>query len=818
MFRIINNNKGYTLTYAIVIIAILSILTTSVIVVTYFNFKVARTSGYVNTSFYSSDGSIEEAITELNIYTHNAEVVAREYVTSELIVENNSMWVEFLAAVYDSIDVFSITYAEGNELIANAYQREFDKKFYNELFENITITNVFFDNTKTGNERFVDYGNSMVYRGIEISTAVNRSFNSDISDNLGIDIYNSGDNVITLSSLNFTAPNIFSFTLTTDGTTHKFNKKLKIEFDIITPKFDFIVSTESKPKELNKNEIADYALISNNSILFKNGLTEINGDINAFGSPYDGYTNLNRDVYNGVVFEDGNLNITGDLITRSSVVFKNTEVNLTVTGNIYANAINLQENASNINIAISDNLFLYSDLFISGDNAVISIGSSGFENSDLSDLSDTYLPNSGVIYAINNDNLELSNKYSRNGSIIISEKASNPSIALNGLVLGGTVRYNLYNRKDLFGNDIDSSKQKPFKTGEGITTFQNKEYYQTLLEDNIYQSGVFSTLQLFSSISEPDKYYDLIKYSVESVDGVEINDVKYNASHFYQMGYKAYMETGNDSLYKKISTDDKNIIKFRDLDENASNEFYGIFSLGVLSFTKEGEPANFAKTYHPDRIRDTYFTVEIREDMDEKLNFLGYRDIKFIGNANDSDTKSILYADSGWLDFSGVSNVEELSNENIVIINNDPSIGVYLNYDVVLANQIEIEETKLNGVIVSKGNIYIGSKGGAFEFTGTIVTDGNIFFEGNNKKTINYNELLIYKTIYKNEELKKLYQTTNGRALGVINRSDELGFKTSVGNNPSKIIVNIVDDSNLDASGKSLDSTSVIIKSWKEID
>jgi hypothetical protein len=119
MFRKIKNKKGYTMTYAIVIIGVLMLLTASVIMVTFFNFKMARIGGNVNTSFYANDGALEEAITELNIMVTNAEIEAWAHVNSPAF--STLDWQAFIQSLTININGGRLSYDQGNRILNDAY-------------------------------------------------------------------------------------------------------------------------------------------------------------------------------------------------------------------------------------------------------------------------------------------------------------------------------------------------------------------------------------------------------------------------------------------------------------------------------------------------------------------------------------------------------------------------------------------------------------------------------------------------------------------------------------------------------------------------
>jgi len=882
------NKKGYTLTYVIVIIGLLLILTGSVTFVSYYNLKTSRIGGRVNTSFYANDGALEEALTELNRHTYNAEVEAWDHINSKSFL-SDSDWIAFLDDIYIDVNkpVDGITIEKANNIIASALQGEFEKTFFNDLYATPVAKHVFFNAGATDYEsKYPDYSN---YQGLTNigSTALNSSIIDDMeeitfdpTDNI---VSPEGVPVVDVFNLTYPNPNEITMSVMSDGTYHKYNKKIQADLKIIAPKYSFSVAMLSKNIIMYRNELTNPALVANGDLVFVDGTTIVDGDVYAYGNFVDASDNYShvdpsynqpRDQYGGVVIgyrdePSGNevriygdsemdksyssdvstsVTINGDLSTRNSVKLETTNSSLTVSNNVYANSLYIRPDTEDTLTQINNNLYLYSDLYISGKNSRVEVGVGPvLIDPDNKPERISYRPGSGEIWGLHDKNLAVQEDYTRTGSIIISSKADKPSIVANGLYLHGVIRYDVKGYDER--NPLVSSKEVSYKTGESFTTYNNAQYYQTLLSDDIYQSGVFSFLSQFTSQSGVD-------YEMISFDAIQdVNQVSYRRNHYFTMGYLASID--DENLYKKVSKADKKVLQFRNLQVNDAKEFYGIASPGLLAFseaydmddydTTNGKVYNNNRTPLVEEISETIRPSVLRRDsemdgeaVDEYINLLGYSSNEsgvYLEKSFFSDWLNISYKDSADVDNDG--NTDEvlyresvITNPNtptsIALYNNDPNINIYINYPIEVAGAINLQGRKglnenIEGTIVTRGNVYIyADVGEKLEFTGNIISEKNIFCYGLGEKKFVHDEDKIYESINKDSDLKELYMTDLGRQLSIANSktSLEVDFSISVGNNQDendKITINYVSDMSSDGTSI-IDSNSIVINSWTETD
>lgn len=834
------NKKGYTLTYTIIIIGLLLILTASIIMITFFNFQFARRGGEINTSFYVNDGALEEALTELSLYSYNAEIAAWEYASGKSYI-TDPIWISFLNDLYANINGGTLTLEHGNALIASAIKGEFEQAFFNHLYEDQVAVHEFYDASLLGLNRFLDRSG---YTGIslegathldsEILTAISTTVfkpTSIVSPSLVSNVEDPAS--ISLSNMNIASDGRLTMTISSDGTYHDYHKKISVDLTIDVPDYSFSSAILTESIALRKNEITDQVLLAKENLVFADGISHIDGNIYGYGSNIDFKYNQNRDVYGGVIVgykkpgdyrsygsavvdtlysevtEDlsAQVNVSGDLASRNSLKIETSNSSVNVGQSTYANNVYIRSGADDTSLNIYENMYNYSDLFIAGDQAKIVLNDDTFTHESLGDIN-TYRPMVGELWGLYSLHPAAGSEYTRTGTVIVSEAADNPSIILNGLFLAGVIRFDVYN-ESVFKN---TGEQNAYKTGESFTTYKNKAYYQSLGIESIYQSGIFSFLE---SYSNHGLLYDLISFYHSSVN---LNQPDYRGIHFYTTGYNAYLDT-DDNTYKDISNIDKNMIKLRDprLD---GDEFYGISSSGLLQFAN-ASIENSGKVYHPDRMdTDAYLAnlPSVLNDVDPKVNLLGYADLSDIGEG----AKEVNLMDD-WLDLSasGVIAADEKSTE-LAIYNDNPNLDIYLNFDtqvpgqINLTGQINQSNETFSGTIVTEGNIYIFSdSGNTLNFRGNMISGKNIYIVGSGQKNFIHDEIVIYQAINRENELKTLYQTNMGRRIIVNNISTDVLFEASVINNPEEVNVNQV-AGEVSGSASIIDSNTIQINSWTE--
>lgn len=834
----VKNKYGYTLTYAIVVIALLLILTSSVVLLTYMNLKFSKKGGQINTSFYASDGAMEEAITELNRYIYNAEQNAWKSIQSETYLTKQE-WVVFLDALYNDIDDGILTLDEGNRLIANAIRGEFETAFFQAICQSTapkSVLHAFFDAEGSGLGKYLDYGG---YNGLNFQSdaTLKNSIKTQLETTLFqptqiIEATNDDNAEITQVNVNgLSSAGELSLTLTSDGTYHQQHKKLRVDLIVSPPDYNFNVAMKTESINILKNDLTDQALAAKGNIIFEEGNAEIKGNINGYGGSIDFKNDRGRNTYGGINVGDGshsvNVNISGDVSTRNAINFFSSDSTLSVGQSIYGNNINVAASSDRAQIHVNQDIFLYSDLYIGANDVVLTIADNNpdAENGDsrLTRNVNQYVPSKGNLVGLLSVHPVAKEAYTRTGSIMISENVNPPQITLNGLFLNGVIRYDL-TEKHHFSS---TGEEIAYKTGESFSTSHNKLYYQTMSYGSIYQSGVIATLEEFIvntalNSDDPTNIAKLISFN-DALDA-SLDQKEFRAIHYYTLGYEAYLERQKKEepyLYSQISAVDKSIIRVRNpLRTPDTKAFYGINANGIVQFKNAETPDKDGKIYHPDIINTNaliYNQGTLSRRIDEKVNLLGFADYRNI-HADIYGEQDLL---RNWLDFSADEvGVADLNTTDVMLFNKDASKSVYVNDDTIhsgqinLPGQINTANELFKGTIVTAGDVYLYADD-HMTFKGNIISGGDIHLLGAGTKEIIHDDLTIYAAINKNLALQKLYHTDTGRRLSMQGTMFNNDFYATIIANSDTIDINSVND--MQSNGSSvINAKGLRVINWVE--
>lgn len=804
--------------------------------ITYMNFRFARTGGQINTSFYASDGALEEALTELSRFSYNAEVKAWDEVNQQAYLVE-PLWVNFLNDVYLDIDNDLLTIDEGNQIISDAVRGIFETAYYNELLSSVSgvpAFHNFYNATLLGTNKYLDYGG---YTGIsflsdaELKTNILNAINTTVFNPTEI-IAPSDSNPADIDSVvvkDIAVSNEIRLTISSDGTYHEKNKRITVDVSLLPPNYNFNIATKTESISLHKNDITDQALAAKGSIVFQEGISVVDGNIYGYGNQIDFYYNQPRQNYGGIKVGDGttpiSVTVTGNVASRNGLNLYAPNSSINIGDSVFVNNVYVAPSADDVVLTVGKDIYMYSDLFIGADRAQVNIETT---NPDASlnrlnlDVSN-YIPSSGNLIGLLALHPVAKDGYTRTGSIIVSETVEDPSITLNGLFLNGVVRYDL-TEKDHFKATGEASA---YKTGESFTTNHNKTYYQTLGLGSIYQSGVISFLEEFIVDTDFDSedisnLVSLISFNSD-IDAT-LNQKEFRAIHFYTMGYEAYLESLTGSApyaLREISSTDKSIIKVRNpiRTADANKTFYGINANGLIQF-KEAGSVDSGKIYHPNIINTMALNNNqgtLSNKIDLSANILGYSDYTQIGSGTYLERNLFDH----WLNVSANPVLPLQSTDTkVAIYNDDPNVDIYINYDDNHAGHIDVKGQSylsgeiFEGTIVTKGNVFVYSSD-SMTFRGNIISEKDIFLTGPGQKNIVHDELIIYSAINKSSDLRNLYLSDVGRQLITSGTMYNNDFTASVQNNSAEINVNTVNDM-INSGTTIIDSRSMHINSWFE--
>lgn len=875
MLKKLKNEKGSALTYVLIIMMLLSILGLALISSTVINFKVNRQTGSFNKSFYITDGAIDETLAELKEITFRAEADASDWITdAESEFRNEDKWIKFYSNINNRLESGELTSERVVELTEIALKREYTKKYYEFLLE---VPNV---NDSDSNEIFVkDY---MLYNedGIFIedyrmnlkSTVVLKTEYSDALINVSFapasaatgtsDNYNSASiNDIELTQT--VIGDYITLDIESSGAYNNNNKKIAVQLDIIIPNYNYIVSTMSKNKPIHINEALENAILARGDFAIAGGEVIVNGDIYAYGqfpekeeylySELGGILvgvdddNLSA-VFNsiGVIDYDkmgatnikGQLEVDGDIKTRSSIRINGDNSSLSSTGDMYANSFVVDKGSDAITASTDMNLYMMEDMILFGDDSSINIGKSNdIDNGEIW----TFLE--GSPSGTNRNIRDLS------GSIIIDNNSENLRLISNKYFISGVSYIDLYRNV----TDIVGTYKQYYQSGESFTTNNyNKYYTRKIASTDKTTKYVDYTIASGPDIDETIGLVETVKENAATGIDEIVQDVNYKAIHFITKndevtsGYEKFF--GSNS----ISERDRSIFEVNSLpsvNNDRKNEKNN-YALGVVLANNtiinpyqidNGDDDSFANMSANDFEEKRKENVE---KLDKEVSLLATR--KFLAQRDD-DNKFNAYDkfDDLFLLNEDTNQSNLIDDSNFLFINNDKDRDIYINLPNSIANQVNSEDTsaviiqfdeeRMNktGAIITKGNIIIYNESETdFVFNGPLISEKNILMYGSGKKIINnmstedsYSDDLI-RLLATNQKLFDATNSATGREVSVKDvegtstptRSIDGNLTVDIINNSETINTTVNSNTILEGIIKTDQAKTIIINSWREID
>ncbi|WP_288221605.1 hypothetical protein [uncultured Clostridium sp.] len=416
---------------------------------------------------------------------------------------------------------------------------------------------------------------------------------------------------------------------------------------------------------------------------------------------------------------ENNPNFTFDKY-KDGIKLNNTKFN--IEGNIYtANTFILNNEVkkdSEVNGNIyAKNIYIGKDLYstISSNNN-ITFKKDVIVNNDLAmNTTGSTITIENNFYGINDKTSEIStaNKALTSSSIIINESQGSNLIVKKNSYISGVAYLN-----------ATDSKGNKYQTGESVAIKGNYLAY----------TDVKDVLDGVNDVTL--RYYSPLQL-LESINGSSDADTKANYFiDYYSKENKKYeYKVGGVDLQGKV------------------------VSAGA---SVKGSDGKIQKTL----IKDEDWKVINNEREEFARNVFAMGDTTNLGE-NIYENQTVLRTVGKEIDFSSIGNLQIIESRNGTLILNGE------------ASEIIIEDNKLKGkniekaLIISNGDIKIK---GSFNFTGTIITSGNITFEGSEKKEIKYDAEVVRGVIADNYDLvKNIFKKTSSKGKEVkISSSSEM--------------------------------------------
>lgn len=802
--QLINKNKGASLAYTLMVMAILMIVGSVLASFAVVSLRIALMQHASDKAFYLSDSAMEETLLQLESMVHEAETYAIGKVNNTAGYYSEPKWTAFLAQMEADLNQQKITVEKSKELLKNATSMEFHKQFYF----------YFFGKPSSSSWLTADYqlvNGDGTYVETDLLAFNSQFFNSAIFDSL--ETINLDPSLHT-GYLETSKPlmaieaalvdNVIEMTLTSNGQFNAYRRPIVVDVALVPPDYTQVINTENTNIEVHDNQALDYALAARGDIIVVEGNDNtVNGNIYSYGTfpevkdyrissqggilvGYKNTSNIIKSAFGdfdpAITNTNASLTVTGDLITRSSLRIFGSNSDVNIGKNLYANSVLFDENTIDSDVQIDENAYLFEDLILDGDDPSFTVGK-------------TMDDGNGMFWGIMEHEPSGSVDTGRSdlsSSIIINTKSSNPRITVNNAYIAGLAYFNVYRN--------DGTKKKYYQTGESFTTNNNFYFYDTKAPGN---TEVTTTMPTYYDENNNEYYL----YEAIDANGKVVDSPQFKSDLFFNAG---------QSNPSSVSNRDRNIMNVRtiDIEDGDLTGLENNYALGVMiANTRVIDP--YPEVGNVGVIKSEYMNAasfaSLRStalrNADYRMNLLSTRD--YINGVN-KDTADLSSSKIGkFFDFT-FGNVTRISDpKNMIVINGNDAKNLYLNVPASKAAELRnsdpaaiiVEENndtflEMNGMIVTKGNVFIyNDSNKALSFNGSIISDQSIVLVGTGKKTFTHSENWLNNTIAKDNMLAEICHADQGRMLEIASlngsetTSDNGSLSLLVTSNPSIALV-----------------------------
>lgn len=755
------NDTGSAILFSMLLLFILSILGVTLISVTISNLKTNKITGELGTAFYMADGAIEEALTEIKEMTHVAEAEATQWINDESQYKATDTWLNFISNINERLNYPEedpeLSQDEAAERIENHLKAEFERKYFEQLVVDTTLKD----------------GHLNTLQQVRFTPSFGDEKLKNIKDLMVISSYFPADKKIALA-------------ITSDASYNKYNKKIRVNVDIILPEYDYVISNNIEKKRIYLNTIYGQALTSEGNILVMGDAVEIEGNIYAYGTfpeeVWPSSENMGGIIagykeIDGISISDiggmNSISIIGDVMTRANIQTAKSNASISIEGKAYCDSLLIDSSSESGSITVSDQVVMYDDAEINGMNGKITIGD---------DLWGVFEGDPAGLY---ND---------RSSSIIVNADGGNEGIDIGGgAFLGGTAYIGAYKK--------DSDPRRYYQTGESVSLSKYSSIYQTILPEEAYVT--------LAPYTDGTNDFNFVIDSESEESGIA--NAQFKIQHFLR-----YAHLYKDDIDKQLLAIDKAKVQIAAIDKDLNNKgdsyaFGAVVANGKIynpNPETPGEESYFINTYKYSKERES-----ILEEIDEKANLLKDRDY--------TSSKNKPSRFDGFFDRDINVRNNTTDYDNFIFINLDPNKDVYINPTMAISDGSYVfNSTEINGIILTEGNVYIS---GELNYVGTIISQKNIVFYGSGKKNIQYNEDKIINMLVNNKDLYNFFYGNTGKRVKIFGDSASNTLDVTVSNNnhnpddeKTYKEVSTSEASSL-GSNKKKNIKTFTIQSWKEV-
>lgn len=507
-----------------------------------------------------------------------------------------------------------------------------------------------------------------------------------------------------------------------------------INADIVIEPSDMPIKVYNLKEAFLGVPLWQYALVAGQDVFITGNKVTVKGDIYAYGTP-DKSSQQNVDIinYNGIVIgsnspqKSGNLDVTGNIITQSTIQTKGNASTLKVkSGNILCSSLAAQGENTTIKIgdvgdpSLRANVFTKDDIELNGTGSNIHINGSYYGFSKGADTTVGHDSSSSILINIPPYDL-LGNQVfglSGNGSIHITGE-TNPYIEYstmnkNGIYIGGT--------SHIYFKNNDGAINDDYTTGESVSVKGNYFAYSVKMDEGPYNQANIQ----FDTFVDKDNAIDLATGFASASSSTDFT-LAHKRGYFKEVmntpPYQMLINTGKE--HSVVSIPKNKIIFAAGLStyEDDDNGSYG-------DPNAENDITANVPTYYHNYIAYMANKVNTKFTGNPIINYFSFTE-----NIDDSEENKIVFVNNTtgnlWLKSSGSANSLPITPDRTI--------------DVSTYNQ---------GLIITKQDIYIT---GALDFEGAIITTGNIYIMDSKEKNMTYNESLLIEIIREDPILRSQF-------------------------------------------------------------
>lgn len=475
-------------------------------------------------------------------------------------------------------------------------------------------------------------------------------------------------------NLTFTVTFISKF-ITTSQSTEENERQVSVQYTLDVPTYQGVMQ-----QNLVEVTLPDYPVFTDSVInidgnaRFK-GIIDITGQIRVKGAEIENIDPIDGKYASGVTLKEATLTIDGDIITNETLSL-NENATADITGNIFARNVYVGKTtygtalATNVNLTVSDSLFLDNDL-------VVNVQSS-LDGTITSSVTSTNL------YGLNDKNtLEANGTPSRESSSLIVNSEGAAVTIKEETYLSGVAYINT---------------NEPYQTGESVAIRGNYLAYSQILPgyEGIVQMKYYNPFVLVEAIEGDSSASTKANYFVEvatdgtltlSSGGVSLNPNKvHTAGAWITQTQDQSQIVGNSSVFLD---DDVAFL-------NAQRAEYArqVFNMGM--------PVEWT-AYETGKVLKTINTVS---GANSQINF------DYIRQTPNLEFKNYY------------GEVIVNSDENLLIVVQENELGTN---DIIYVDpngEVKKVEDVTKAVIITAGDVFIS---GNVDLTGNIIAAGNLY-------------------------------------------------------------------------------------------